>query len=111
MTPIIPISRQFDQQTLCKIIAADALVQRHRAIFALLDWRPFSPATKPRGPGHPAHPTSAYLKAFLVKVSEQKPSMPKLRAFLVEHPLLVLELGFRPLLDIEQPYGFDVERT
>jgi len=26
-------------------------------------------------------------------------------------PLLVLELGFRPTLDVQQPYGFDVQRT
>ncbi len=25
--------------------------------------------------------------------------------------MLVLELGFRPVLDVTQPYGFDVERT
>lgn len=35
----------------------------------------------------------------------------RLRRFLMEHPLLVLELGFRPFLDISQPYGFDVQRT
>ena len=34
-----------------------------------------------------------------------------MRRFLIEHPLLVLELGFRPLLDPNKPYGFDVERT
>jgi hypothetical protein len=42
---------------------------------------------------------------------EQERSMPSLRAFLVGHPLLVLDLGFRPLLDLAQPYGFVVERT
>jgi hypothetical protein len=33
------------------------------------------------------------------------------RRFLVDHPLLVLEIGFRPAGDATQPYGFDVERT
>jgi hypothetical protein len=37
--------------------------------------------------------------------------MPRLRAFLVEHPRLLLELGFRPVLDVEQPYGFAVQQT
>ena len=35
----------------------------------------------------------------------------QLRRYLLEHPLLVLELGFRPVLDVSQPYGFDVKRT
>jgi hypothetical protein len=34
-----------------------------------------------------------------------------LRRFLLEHPLLVLDLGFRPVLDVREPYGFDVGRT
>ena len=34
MVPIIPTSHAFDQQTISKIIAADALVQRYRRLFA-----------------------------------------------------------------------------
>jgi hypothetical protein len=111
MPPIIPVSCHFDHPTLAKLIEVDALVQRYRAVFALFDWTPFDPPVLSRGPGRPAHPQSAYLKAFLVKVAEQKASMPKLRTFLVEHPLLVLELGFRPVLDVKQPYGFVVQQT
>src|SRR6266566_1370594 len=111
MVPIIPISHHFDQQTISKIIAADALVQRYRALFALLDWTPLEAPEPATGPGRPAHPKSAFAKAFLVRVCEKKASMPALRAFLREHPLLVLELGFRPTLDVQQPYGFDVQRT
>jgi len=110
MVSIIPISQQFDQQTIRKIIAADALVQRYHRLFALLDWSPFDGPAK-SGAGRPAHPKSAFAKAFLVRVCEKKTSMPALRAFLLEHPLLVLELGFRPTLDVQQPYGFDVQRT
>ena len=29
----------------------------------------------------------------------------------MDHPLLVLELGFRPHVDLRQPYGFDVAKT
>ncbi len=111
MPPIIPVSRSFDQQTLAKLIEIDALVQRYRALFALFDWSPFDPPAQPTGPGRPAHPRSAYLKAFLVKVYEHKTSMPQFRTFLLDHPLLVLELGFRPVLDVEQPYGFAVQQT
>ncbi len=59
-----------------------------------------------RGPGRPAHPTSAYLKAALVRISEHHLSTPRWRAYLLDHPLLVLELGFRPHIDLTQPYGF-----
>ena len=93
MVSIIPISQQFDQQTISKIIAADALVQRYHRLFALLDWSPLDGLASPGGPGRPAHPKSAFAKAFLVRVCEKQASMPALRAFLREHPLLVLELG------------------
>ena len=35
----------------------------------------------------------------------------QLRRYLVQHPLLVLEIGFRPQYDSGQPYGFDVATT
>lgn len=53
----------------------------------------------------------AYIKALLLKLEEGLTTCTRLRRFLVEHPLLVLELGFRPVLDVTQPYGFDVQRT
>jgi Transposase DDE domain len=108
--PIIPISRQFDQSTLGKIIDADPVVQRYRARFALFDWSAIDPPRK-RGPGSPAHPKSAYLKAALVRISEHHLTTPRWRAYLLDHPLLVLELGFRPHVDLTQPYGFDVAKT
>lgn len=37
--------------------------------------------------------------------------MTQLRSYLVEHALLVLEVGFTPVPDPSAPYGFDVERT
>src|SRR5215472_10264198 len=37
--------------------------------------------------------------------------MPQLRIYLLNHPLLVIELGFELALDPRAPYGFDVERT
>jgi hypothetical protein len=110
MTPIIPSSRQFDQSTLEQMRDADPIGQRYRARFALFDWSSIDPPPK-RGPGRPAHPTSAYLKATLVRISEQLLSTPRWRAYLLDHPLLVLELGFRPHLDLTQPYGFHVAKT
>lgn len=110
MPPIIPISQHFDQPTLSKMIDADAIVQRYRTLFALFDWSPID-APAQRGPGKPAHPQSAYLKAALVRINEHLGSTPRWRAYLLDHPLLVLELGFRPHLDFRQAYGFDPHKT
>src|SRR5712692_787587 len=110
MTPIIPVLVPFDQSTLQRMRDVDPIVQRYRARFALFDWSDLDPP-KPRGPGRPGHPPSAYLKAALVRIHEHLLSTPRWRAYLLDHPLLVLELGFRPHLDLRQPYGFDVAKT
>ncbi|MCB9432350.1 MAG: transposase [Ardenticatenaceae bacterium] len=51
------------------------------------------------------------MKALLVKKCEKFDYITDLRRFLLKHPLLVLELGFHPVPDNAQPYGFDVEKT
>jgi hypothetical protein len=109
---MITTSVTFDQPTLTLMRELDPVVQRYRAFFALLNWTPFLPLEPPcsrRGAHGP--PKTAYLKALLVKVYEGKDSIPKLRAFLLEHPLLILEVGFVPKLDPSRPYGFDIEST
>jgi hypothetical protein len=94
------------------MIEHDALVQRYRTLFALLDWTLVpEPALDPSRPGKRPHPQCAYIKALLLKVEEGLTTCTRLRRFLLEHPLLVLELGFRPVLDVSQPYGFDLQRT
>lgn len=109
---MIPCSQRFDQSTMSNLLDADPVVQRYRNFLALFDWRVVpEPPVKPSQPGRPAHPLCAYLKALLLKRNEGFASCTQLRRFLVEHPLLVLELGFRPVLDVRQPYGFDVGRT
>ena len=110
MTTMIAVLPPFDQSTLQRMRAADPIVQRYQAHFALFDWSDTDPP-KPRGPGRPAHPPSAYLKAALVRIHEHLTSTPRWRSYLLDHPLLVLELGFRPHLDLRQPYGFDVAKT
>jgi len=47
----------------------------------------------------------------LVKICEGKPFVTTLQRFLLDHSLLILELGFHPLLDPSCPYGFDVEHS
>src|SRR5712692_3731307 len=110
MTTMIPVLAPFDQSTLQRMRDADPVVQRYRAHLALFDWSDIDPP-KPRAPGRPGHPSSAYLKAALVRINEQLASTPRWRAYLLDHPLLVLELGFRPHIDLRQPYGFHVAKT
>jgi len=109
---MIPYSQVFDQQTMAHLLEHDPLVQRYRAFFALFPWSVVpEPSIVASRPGKRPHPQSTYLKALLLKVAEGLTTCTRLRRFLVEHPLLVLELGFRPYLDISKPYGFDLERT
>jgi hypothetical protein len=92
--------------------ALDPVVRRYRELFERLDWSQVPERDEGLPwPGRPPHPRAAYIKAFLVKLCEQKAYVTDLRRYLVEHPALVLEVGFRPVSAPEQPYGFDVERT
>ena len=80
--------------------------------FALFDWAPVPERDEHRAwPGSPPHPRRAYIKALLAKVCEGYKYITDLRRFLVKHPALVLEMGFRPVLEPTHPFGFDVERT
>jgi hypothetical protein len=90
----------------------DEVVCRYRAFFGLFDWQevPERRASRP-WPGPTPDPRSAYLKVFLVKICEGKTFMTEVRRYLVEHPLLVLFLGFQPVPDPQAVYRFDVERT
>ena len=110
--PIIPESQTFDQRTMRLLMEHDPVVQRYRTFFALFEWSavPDLPLD-PSRPGKRPHPQSAYVKALLLKIEEGFKHCTQLRRFLLEHPLLVLELGFRPILDVRAPYGFDVQRT
>lgn len=87
-------------------------MQDYRTFFADLDWslvERWQAARSTRG--RPAHPESAYLKAFLVRIREKMSYTSQLRCFLLKHPLLVIELGFHLILDPSAPYGFDCQRT
>lgn len=109
---MILTSALFDQSTLTLVLTHDPVVQRYRRWFALFEWSVVPPRSADRAwPGPQSHPQSAYIKVLLVKLCEGYSSITQLRRFLVEHPLLVLELGFLPVFDESQPYGFDIQRT
>jgi len=109
---MIPASDLFDQSVLTALLEHDPLVADYRAFFSLLDWSVVEQWEAQRsGLGRPAHPESAYLKAFLIRLREGMLYTTQLRRFLLRHPLLVIELGFRLVLDPSAPYGFDVEAT
>lgn len=109
---MIATFRPPDQIAFADLWERDEVLGRYRAFFAQLDWGRVAERDPRRPwPGPVPHPRAAYLKAFLIKVVEEKSFVTELRAYLVEHPLLVLAIGFRPVPAPEQLYGFDVERT
>jgi len=109
---MIAVCAAWDQGALGALLDHDPVVRRYRTFFAHLDWAVI-PARDPARPwpGPTPHPPAAYIKALLIKLCEHKEYVTQVRSFLIEHPLLVLEIGFRPVRDPTQPYGFDVERT
>lgn len=111
---MIPSSTVFDQHTLELLMEHDPVAQEYREWFSHLDFHPFQgrrPTPKDSKRGNPGHPETAYVKAFLIKIKNKHVYMTELRHYLVQHPFLVLELGFQPELDPTQPFGFNVDKT
>jgi hypothetical protein len=106
---MIPTSVLFDQSTMAALLEHDPLIQDYRAFFAHLDWSVVEHwEAEPSSRGRPAHPESAYLKAFLIRIREGMLYTTQLRRFLLRHPLLIIALGFRLVLHPSASYGFDV---
>jgi hypothetical protein len=110
---MIPSSHRFDQSTMATLLEVDPLVQEYRAFFSQLDWSVIEQwrAHHSACVGSHGHPLTAYLKAFLLRIKEGLIYAKQLRAFLLKHPLLVIDFGFELTLDPHADYGFDVERT
>ena len=109
---MIPESYLFDQTTIMNIIDSDELVQRYRTLFSLFDWSIVEQwEAEHAGQGSHGHPMSAYIKAFLVRINQGIIYTSKLRGFLLDHPLLVIELGFQLDLDYTSRYGFNYHTT
>jgi hypothetical protein len=77
-------------------------------LLAPLDWDNF-PNREPNHPwpGSSAHPRSAYVAAFIIKIERNLRYMSDLRAYLVDHPALVWLLGFKLVSTDQTPHGFD----
>jgi hypothetical protein len=109
---MISLSPGLDQSKLEYALSIDKVVQRYREFFSGLDWSAVSRWEEQQSSrGRPAHPESAYIKAFLIRINEGFIYTTKLRAYLAEHPLLVAEIGFNLEPDPTDPLGFDVEKT
>jgi len=109
---MIPSSRVFDQSVMTALLDSDPVVAEYRTFFSCFDWSVVEDwQAQHSSRGRPAHPESAYLKAFLIRQNEGFTYTTQLRRFLLLHPLLVIELGFHLVLDPGAPYGFDSEAT
>ena len=109
---MIPTSALLDQSTIATLLDHDPLVLDYRAFFSFLDWTCVDQWEAQQSlRGRPAHPEAAYLKAFLLRIREGMIYTSHLRRFLLNHPLLVLELGFHLVPASGHLYGFDAEKT
>jgi hypothetical protein len=115
---MIPSSALFDQSVMSLLPDHDPVVADYRAFFSLIDWSVVDrweaqrARERPSARGHHhTHPLNAFLKAFLIRIREGFLYTPQLRRFLLNHPLLVIELGFHLELDPTAPSGFDCEKT
>ena len=109
---MIPASTVFDQSVMTAMLDHDPVVAQYRSFFSHFEWSLVDDWQALRsGPGRPAHPESAYLKAFLIRQNEGFLYTSQLRRFLLRHPLLVIELGFHLVLDPNAAYGFNIQKT
>ena len=109
---MIPVSDVLDQSRMAALLAGDPLTKAYRALFSLFDWSLVQDwqARRPARGRH-GHPMSAYLKIFLIRINQGLSSTSQLRRYLLDHPLLVIEIGFDLVLDVTAPYGVDCEKT
>ncbi len=76
-------------------VATDPIARYFHELFATIDWRTM-PARDPQRPGPHPIALEVYLKTLLVKLDRRLPSGAALRQYLLEHPALQWELGYRP---------------
>lgn len=90
-------------------VAADPLVQKYAALLGPLPWTTFPERPTDRAwPGPRPHARAPFVAAFLIKLHEDIRFMADLRTFLIEHPALVVWLGFPRRPDPTSFHGFAV---
>src|SRR5258708_36631360 len=108
---MIPSSDLFDQSVMTALLEHDPVVEQYRAFFSLFAWSVVDDWQAQRSArGRPAHPESAYIKAFLIRQNEGFSYTTQRRRFLLKHPLLAIELGFHLVLNPSRPYAFKFEK-
>ena len=90
-------------------VAADPLVQKYAALLGPLPWTTFPERPTDRAwPGPRPHARAPFVAAFLIKLNEDIRFMADLRTFLIEHPALIVWLGFPRRPDPTSFHGFAV---
>jgi len=100
--------KELDKSFLLEI-ELNEVVRKYQKIFSTFNFDVL-PRRDPHKRGPKGHPLSCYVKALLIGLEESKPSE-KLREFLLNHPHLVIFIGFVPVIDKAKRYGFDIEKT
>ncbi|MCX6048037.1 MAG: transposase [Chloroflexi bacterium] len=111
--PRPPLSQLYQQATttLPTFVQASPLALAYLELLGPLAWADFpEPPSPPRWSRQP-EPRAHFVAAWLIKIAEQKRSMPALRQFLVQNPALVWLLGFQLVLDPTTPWGFDADAS
>jgi hypothetical protein len=119
LSPAVPLIRpnlahlaQMDPGQLPPFVQGCPVARKYLHLLGDLDWEHFPERPTNRAwPGPQPHPRAPFVAAFLVKLAEEKRTMPDLRQFLVEHPALVWVLGFRLVPSTTHAPGFDVDAS
>lgn len=96
------------ESSLPAFVRASPVAMHYLKFLGPLDWDHFPEPPLPAPWYHQPEPRAHFAAAWLIKIAEQKQSMPQLRAFLVQNPALVWVLGFKLVPDPTCPWGFDV---
>lgn len=103
---------QLPKETLPLVVRESAAAMKYLELFGSLDWQNFPERDCERAwPGCKPAPHAPFCAALLVKLDKGLKSMPKLREYLVEQPVLTWLLGFPLTASSAYSCGFDVDAS